>query len=753
MEDAMPNTRLHSHLSISVLVWFFLFSLPDLLQAKNPDLSFWETNLSQAEEGTTPLPDYDHEILVNGDTVHVMWITTLEDGGKAVNYRRSLDGGTTFGPVVRVATFTSGQSLLTNNAYRRMAVNGNDVCIFHAYYGQGASWYGVLGVSRSTDNGATFAGVEALYNAADAHHIYDIYAIADQGRTGVCFRDQVNWNNNCAAYALLSEDHGETWTNRNVFSFSDSSLSWGIGDALLKGDDIHVLHRGAYYSYGLQQGVLRLATSNDAGVSFTSHVLSVPSGSGADKTSPLQEENHVPKMAAAGNTVAVTWAGLDASDVLSVFATLSRDRGANFDTPAILNQENGTVAIQAGQETLALSGDHLYVVYQGTDGATHLRRGTPNGFVSGDTVLTLAPGTYYGDSGWWPMVRTDPTDATGASATVLSDWPQAVQTVDGGQTLTNPALVSPRFSYSGSLTSGARRPHCAMDAQGRLHYVVEARYYSTALCNGYCDFDIIYRRIDPAPAPGNNPENKALHLANDADNALFGNMHIPAGATNTLSTTMTLEAWVRPYDGGQTTGSTSQERPIAFKRAASSSIVYGLATTNITAGRVYAARLKTNAGEWILSSTTALVTLEQWTHVAMVYDATASGNNLLLYLNGEFVSSLEAGGTIDQGNGDFFAGYYGIYDVDEIRIWNVARSASDIAQNFDRRLAGSEAGLIAYYPFDGSTTRNATWTGTGARVAAGDGVLMYKETYLDGAPLQPDAPVVVSPMFNLLLLQ
>ena len=44
---------------------------------------------------------------------------------------------------------------------------------------------------------------------------------------------------------------------------------------------------------------------------------------------------------------------------------------------------------------------------------------------------------------------------------------------------------------------------------------------------------------------------------------------------------------------------------------------------------------------------------------------------------------------------DFFPG-----DIADARLWNTTRSATDIADNFDQRLSGSEPGLEIYYKLD-----------------------------------------------------
>ena len=41
--------------------------------------------------------------------------------------------------------------------------------------------------------------------------------------------------------------------------------------------------------------------------------------------------------------------------------------------------------------------------------------------------------------------------------------------------------------------------------------------------------------------------------------------------------------------------------------------------------------------------------------------------------------------------------------LDEVRIWNIARSGREIAENANRELTGSEAGLVNYWRFNEGT--------------------------------------------------
>jgi BspA type Leucine rich repeat region (6 copies)/Concanavalin A-like lectin/glucanases superfamily/Secretion system C-terminal sorting domain/Ig-like domain CHU_C associated len=89
-----------------------------------------------------------------------------------------------------------------------------------------------------------------------------------------------------------------------------------------------------------------------------------------------------------------------------------------------------------------------------------------------------------------------------------------------------------------------------------------------------------------------------------------------------------------------------------------------------------------------------------WHHVAQVVNATGS----FLYIDGAVVASdtVVAStfnsntevvlGVSPLANGSYFAG-----NIDDVRIWNVAKTADEIARSKNCELAGNETGLLAYY--------------------------------------------------------
>src|SRR5690606_29957060 len=94
-----------------------------------------------------------------------------------------------------------------------------------------------------------------------------------------------------------------------------------------------------------------------------------------------------------------------------------------------------------------------------------------------------------------------------------------------------------------------------------------------------------------------------------------------------------------------------------------------------------------------------------WYHLAVTYDANT--NILTLYQDGVQVAQGPATGTYSE-TGLFIGGFNPNPDpnspyegrLDEVRIWNVARTPAEIANSRLCALTGDEPGLVAYYDFE-----------------------------------------------------
>ena len=117
-------------------------------------------------------------------------------------------------------------------------------------------------------------------------------------------------------------------------------------------------------------------------------------------------------------------------------------------------------------------------------------------------------------------------------------------------------------------------------------------------------------------------------------------------------------------------------------------------------------------GERNLYSVPGSILLNRWYHLACVIDARR--NDMRLFINGNEVGSrdlgaasvyqsrlpLRIGWTSEEDSPDHgsFAGH-----IDEVRIWNVARTVSKIRSDMNTPLIGNESGLVAYWKFDEHT--------------------------------------------------
>jgi len=112
-------------------------------------------------------------------------------------------------------------------------------------------------------------------------------------------------------------------------------------------------------------------------------------------------------------------------------------------------------------------------------------------------------------------------------------------------------------------------------------------------------------------------------------------------------------------------------------------------------------------------------------HIAGTYN----GTDLKLYIEGVlevsstfssaiFSSSSLAIGRYEGGHSDFYY-YNGL--IDEVRIWNTAKTQQEIQENMNKELTGSETGLVAYYKMNegsGSTLTDSAGNNDGEIIGA-----------------------------------
>ena len=118
-------------------------------------------------------------------------------------------------------------------------------------------------------------------------------------------------------------------------------------------------------------------------------------------------------------------------------------------------------------------------------------------------------------------------------------------------------------------------------------------------------------------------------------------------------------------------------------------------------------RIESGGGGNSLEGTTS-VSDNVWHHAAVVYDNTLASNSVTLYLDGAVYaqgdfSAINTGtrpiviGARNDSTNSFNGG------LDEVRVWNYARSAAEIAADMNTTYCNAQTGLIGYYQFEEGT--------------------------------------------------
>ncbi len=156
-----------------------------------------------------------------------------------------------------------------------------------------------------------------------------------------------------------------------------------------------------------------------------------------------------------------------------------------------------------------------------------------------------------------------------------------------------------------------------------------------------------------------------------------------------LTTNYTIEAWIKPTAFNWLGGIVSK-----YHVNSSNGYILRLNGTGDNSGISFDE----------MSTSNGVLSLNKWQHIAAVnnngtrkvyingVEQTITGTPLTTVANSDPVI---IGQDFSAGASRFFNG-----NIDEVRIWNTARSASEISTNMNVALAGNETGLVAYYNFD-----------------------------------------------------
>jgi hypothetical protein len=168
---------------------------------------------------------------------------------------------------------------------------------------------------------------------------------------------------------------------------------------------------------------------------------------------------------------------------------------------------------------------------------------------------------------------------------------------------------------------------------------------------------------------------------------------------------ITIETWINPSN-------ISQNYPrIVAKGDASTNYgnfgAYELALNGETgddnASTAFATLVDANTNEPYWVGSYSNIQFDTWTHLATTYD----GTYYRFYVNGALQDEYMVYITISTNNevlsiGKWFSGNHNSFagQIDEVRIWDIARTGEEIVSNMNQILDGDETGLVGYWSFD-----------------------------------------------------
>jgi hypothetical protein len=215
----------------------------------------------------------------------------------------------------------------------------------------------------------------------------------------------------------------------------------------------------------------------------------------------------------------------------------------------------------------------------------------------------------------------------------------------------------------------------------------------------------------------------------DADSLSFGN--------GTADRPLTIETWFRP-------DTMSVKQSLVSKWYEGSVREYRL--------YVVPGALRLDLRDGSAGATVSVLTNSQtalaggWHHLAVTYDgrggATAA-NGITFYIDGVVVpvTRINNAAYVAMENwtaplelGCEFVGYQSLNGgLDEVRLWNVVRTQSEVQSAMLSELTGTEPGLVAYWRFNEGTGTTVADDGPGNHTAT----LYNTTTWMDGGPLAP----------------
>lgn len=680
--------------------------------ANNPEVSKYLKNLSSPVNSGV-FDDVMPEMVIQGNSIHVVWIENVSSSENNLYYCHSTDLGNTWETPVKIAVLKDG----TNSKQpitRKLAVDGNTVHIAFNDYDYSDKGTAHIYYAVSNDNGSTFSAVRDLASTGGGYkNITGSHIKAMNGKVAIAFRGNGNVN---GVHMLYSANSGGSFTDTAI-TIDSANLT----DFWYDGNQMIVLSYSGWYNNGLSKGLVYASVSNDNGATFTtqkiSHSYNYSETVVSERCIAVQYQHYVPKIAKSGNTIHIIFTGYMDKDTWTNLYVRSTDNGQTFDAAKDIN--NGVLPSYNGdgQETIVAKNGYVYIVYirstiNNFNQPIYFTRSEDNGSNFSTAENILPEGYSYLDKTWFPGLLIDPADSSGKTVYFYGSYLYSAKSTDGGQTFGENLESAP---FLGNLFVGRynTKSDLLIDANGEKHWITSAEFrYGT-------DYDIMYKHIGKQPDPGS--VNKALMIESAYSPQKIETVVVPASPSLDFDSAMTAEAWVK-FDLSTVESTNIMAKVNGFDGYDTAPEAYQMSFKYSKSKMGFTAGIETDKGDYVnMGEYTIGDTL--WHHVAFTYDASAGLNNFKTYVDGLLSVEKTVTGKIKPGNGMLMIGnrsYFirnAKYQIDNLRLWNRALSQTELLKNQNEKLTGSEDGLKLFLNFD-DTFKDISGNGN-------DGVPLY----------------------------
>ncbi|OQC44742.1 MAG: PKD domain protein [Bacteroidetes bacterium ADurb.Bin028] len=682
---------------------FFLSSLLILVlnytsKAQNPHYSDYWKNLS-GELNQNQEADIVPEIIIEGNTIHVIWLEYKSSVTANLWYCHSNDLGITWDEAQKLFEFDdkSGNLGMINAFSKIMSVNGSTVNLSFSDYFYYENGIGKLYFIQSNDGGNTFSSPIVLDDTGGGYKKITRTQICNFGNKIVIAYEKATTNmGNYNIKLNFSEDNGISFTDTIIVPASENHTLRNLN---YEGDNFIVLTQFTGGSYAYPQKVFATVVSEDFENINTSKISVVIEGREEANidTQDVDDFEYRPAIAKIDNNIHIVFRNKTQIEgegtKYYVSYVRSVDNGNSFEEQRhIAEAYNPSPVVLAKNNNVYIGfrDNEKFRLISSTDGG--------NTFGEVNTSLDSVLGGLSTVSKKFNMFL-DPLDETGSKLYVVGNNHSLAKFTENGTKLSEFTGFTIPVSYNDLKTS------VVIDNQGIKHWFMQYKPK-----NG-TDLDLYYHHQGREAEPS---ETNKVFEASKLEGQSFPPMLIVPHSeslefTNKISVELMLKLnpdFSSPSDAHLLFTSNSSKY-YYYNSVSGYQIGYRRNSNNefsINTG------INTELGDFY-STTSYFLKDTLWHHIVFTYDEDAETNNFITYVDGIIKAKQTVTGKIDAGQGmihlglqnSFTSDYYNRFcQIDNVRVWDKALSGNEIRENLARTDFSNEENLKLFLNFNDS---------------------------------------------------